>query len=75
MIKVIIDANGKSELEISGDVRTCYQESSTALLKTCEFLSDATGYPFGDIFEAVVANSRCLAYLKFKEREQHENRT
>lgn len=75
MINVRIDTKGKSELDIEGSEEVCYQESSTALLKICEFLSEATGYPFGDIFEAVVANARCLAYLKGKEREQHENRT
>lgn len=75
MIKVIIDANKKSELEIAGDEGTCYQEISIALLKICETLSESTGYSFGDIFDAVVANARMLAYFKGKEREYHENRT
>lgn len=73
MIKVIIDAN-RSEFEMSGEVGTCYQESSKALLKICETFSESTGYPFGDVFEAVVANARLLAYFKGKEREHHENR-
>ena len=75
MIKVIIDANKKSELEIAGDEGICYQEISIALLKICETLSESTGYSFGDIFEAVVANARCLKFFKDKEREQHENGT
>ena len=75
MIKFAIDANSKSELEMVGDVGTCYQESSIALLKICETLSETTGYPFGDIFEAVVVNARMLKFFKDKEREQHENRT
>lgn len=75
MIKVIIDTNGKSELDIVGEIGTCYQESSIALLTICETLSENTGYSFGDIFEAVVANARQLAYFKGKECEQRENRT
>ncbi len=69
MINVKIDANGKSELDIVGDLGICYQESSIALLEICEALSESAGYPFGDVFEAVVANVRQLAYFKGKERE------
>lgn len=64
MIKVIIDANGKSELHIEGYSGACLRESCIALIDICKALSETTGYQFNDIFEAVVANARMLKFFK-----------
>ena len=74
MIKVIIDANGKSELHVEGSSEACLRESCIALVEICEALSETTGAPFDDVFGAVVQTAKALKFFKDKERD-HENRT
>lgn len=75
MIKIIIDANGKSELHIEGRSGACLRESCIALVEICEALSETTGDTFDNIFGTVVQSAKLTKFFKDKEREQHEDRT